>query len=337
MTAAKIWLPAYGVWVDRSLTNEQLEQASKELVAPGTEESATLLDRLVRDQIEALPATVPLPDYVVPPPYSPSASEGVPPPSPMEPYLAVQLLDEQLGEVDPSVKLDLIDRYRAALRLGPGASAANRGRLRIGQIYLDLGFIPEARAEFRSLTEGTELEPELAARLAMSHAEASLRAPDVTRALEELEGLDLDQLPTEARRWAHRRRGDVLFSLHRFPPAVDEYHSARDLGAVDETLVMRLAISEIESGAPQEAIETLDPIRDASTRVGGLAALLRAQAHSKLGDTDGSISAAAHAGIRRASRARGTCRGPRAARGTSPRNAGPHRCAGVGRAPRESR
>jgi tetratricopeptide (TPR) repeat protein len=317
-TPSEIWVPAFREWTDHRLTLEQLREARSELRPPDESETATLLGRLVREHIEQLRASMALPGYAVPPINArgitgetleaarmyaqgkiDEALQRLRAPhirgEPMGAHVRVQILDERTHEAHPRERLDVIESYRAALRAGPDAAPAHRARLRIGQIYLDIGFVAEARAALRELAD-VELPPELEERLRISLAEAAFRAGDVEQALEELERLDLERIPADARRWAHHRRGDVLLALHRYPPAADEYRMAVELSPPDSppetTLRLRLAHSELESGYAARAESSLERIPQTSSETHVLAALLRSNARRELGDLQGSIKEA---------------------------------------------
>ncbi len=310
VTPSELWLPAFVAWIDRRLSIEQLREARNGPRPPEPNDGVKLLDRLVLERIEELQDPLGLPPYAVPPlnargitgatlEVARSYMEGhveealrrLDEPDlraePLAAHVRAQLLDEQTGEAHPAVLLDLIETYRAALRIGPDADPAHRARLRIGQIYLKIGFVAEARAELRVLRD-VELPDGLRKRLLISLAEAAFRVRDVEQALEELERLSVASLPRDARRWAHHRRGDVLLTLHRFPPAADEYRRARDLHDATTpptaTLRLRLALAELESGKPGRALKTLEPIPATSSAPSALAGLLRSRAYRQLGE-----------------------------------------------------
>jgi tetratricopeptide (TPR) repeat protein len=297
-------------WVDRRLSLEQLREARGGPRAPEPDDTAKLLDKLVLERVEQLQDPLGLPPYAHPPlnargitgatlEVARSYMEGhveealrrLEEPDlraePLAVHVRAQLLDEQMQDPHPRELLDLIDTYRAALRIGPDADPAHRARLRIGQIYLEIGFVAEARAEL-GLLRDVELPGELGERLQISLAEAAFRIRDVEKSLEELERLSVERLPRDARRWAHHRRGDVLLALHRFPPAADEYRRARDLHDATTrptaTLRLRLALAELESGKPNRALKTLESIPDTSSSLSALAGLLRSRAYRRLGD-----------------------------------------------------
>jgi tetratricopeptide (TPR) repeat protein len=314
-TPSKVWLPAFTAYVDLRLSAEQLKEAQHGPRAPNADDGVKLLDQLVRERAVALQDPFGLPPYAIPPVYARGISgatleiarlymEGEVKKAlrrlerpdlrknPMAAHVRAQLLDEQEREAHPSVRLDVIDAYRAALRLGPNEGAAQRARLRIGQIYLEIGFLPEARSELGVLRQA-EVEPELQDRLRISVAEAAFNAGDVDEALAELESLELGHLPRDARRWGHQRRGDVLLSLHRFPPAADEYRIAYNLHDEEEppsdALRVRFALAELESRKSAGAEGTLESIPEGPSPESAIAGLLRSRARRESGDLEGSV------------------------------------------------
>jgi tetratricopeptide (TPR) repeat protein len=312
VTPSELWVPAFVAWVDRRLSLEQLREARDGPRPPELNDTAKVLDKLVLEWIEKLQDPLGLPPYAIPPlnargitgatlEVARSYMEGhveealrrLEEPDlraePLAAHVRAQLLDEQTRDAHPRELLDLIDTYRAALRVGPDAGPAHRARLRIGQIYLQIGFVAEARAELGILRD-VELPDDLSKRLQISLAEAAFRVRDLKQSLEELERLSLEHLPRDARRWAHHRRGDVLLALHRFPPAADEYRQAQDLHDATtpptETLRLRLAVAQLESGKPGRALKNLKPIPHTSSAESALAGLLRSRAYRQLGEFD---------------------------------------------------
>jgi tetratricopeptide (TPR) repeat protein len=316
--SSDVWLPAFVVWVDRSLVREQRIEARDSIQPLADEEVLKLLDQLVREEIESLPHALPLPRSAIPSlnargikgetleaarMYARGQEEealrlldaAFLKKDPMAAHVRAQLLDEQHRDTHPREQLEVIDAYRAALRLGPDVGPVERARLRIGQIYLGIGFLPEARAELRQLSR-RETSPELSTALRISVTEASIRAGEILQALEELEKLKLEPLAKDARIWAHQRRGDVLAALGRHPPAADEYEHALDLlppeAHRDEGLLVRLALSHLESGEPTRAVRAVAAIEPSPLPSSALAGLLRAGALRRAGDPERSVKEA---------------------------------------------
>ena len=74
-------------------------------------------------------------------------------------HLRAQLLDHLTAGFHPLYRLGVIELYREALRFGRDVPQADRARLRIGQIYLEIRFAAEARAELRTLLAEEPAEP----------------------------------------------------------------------------------------------------------------------------------------------------------------------------------
>ncbi len=193
-------------------------------------------------------------------------------------------IGDQRGELEGYAQehgLRIIDEYRAALRLGP----SERARLRIGQIYLQIGFVPEARSALERLSG--KIAPDLATSLRISLTEAAYQDGEIRQAMAELEELQVEPLADDARLWAHRRRGDVLAAMGRYPPAADEYRSAIGLlpeGSSDPGLLLRLANAYLASGLPEKAEKTAAAIEPGPSAESALAGLVRSVAQRKSGD-----------------------------------------------------
>ncbi len=177
-------------------------------------------------------------------------------------HLRAQLLDELSKGLHAIYRLAVIQGYRRAIRLDDSVAEADRARLRIGQIYIELGMLPEARAALRPYL-GTPMSGNHGTALTMTLAEAAFLDRDPTRALELLARLELGALPPAALRWELRRRGDALFNLERFAEAHAVYRDLLDDGRriPDEALLgVRFAYTLVLHGRALDAIDVLETV-----------------------------------------------------------------------------
>jgi tetratricopeptide (TPR) repeat protein len=284
------WQAHFEKWVEHTLAREQVEQASAERVPFDSERVRIVLEDLEERRFAQLRDAPQLPPQAIPRPLgrglqgaaleaarayasgdragalerlrAPAlASDG------QALHVRAQLIDELTAGMHPIYRLAGIELYREALRAERDLPQADRARVRIAQMYLELGLVPEARAELRPLLEQGLGEPYASAAL-ISAAEATLADRDPTRALELLARLDLDALAPETRAWELRRRADSLFALRRFTEALDLYRellgdeparAAERLGD-DALLAARFGFALACHGRAPQAVQLLDAV-----------------------------------------------------------------------------
>lgn len=170
-------------------------------------------------------------------------------------HLRAQLLDERSRAAHPSKKIETIRAYRYALSLAQDSPMARRARLRVGQIFLDLRFFPEAEASLHGLLHDP---PTTSAGIAahISYAEAAYLNDQTDAAIETIVKLDPAALAPDAKRWAVQRMADCLFQLGRFPGAIVAYRKAvREAGQnqVAPLLRLRFGAALLQTGKLSEA------------------------------------------------------------------------------------
>ncbi len=200
-------------------------------------------------------------------------------------HLRAQLLDHLTAGFHPLYRLGVIELYREALRLGRDVPQADRARLRIGQIYLEIRFAAEARAELRTLLAGEPAEPyRAAAQLSLAEASYADRAP--VRAIEQLAQVDLAAIRPATRDWVDRRHADSLARLERYGEALTLYRRLIPEDAterIDPLLGLRYAFALLHGPDWNEARGVLERIvSDANPApIRAVAAMLSARAHRR--------------------------------------------------------
>ncbi len=170
-------------------------------------------------------------------------------------HLRAQLLDERSQNARPIQKIESIGAYRYALSLAQDSPMARRARLRVGQIFLDLRFIPEAEASLRGLLHDPPTTSDgMAAHIA--YAEAAYLNHQSDTAIDTIAKLDPAALAPDAKRWAVQRTADSLFQLGRFPGAIAAYRKAvREAGKnqVSPLLRLRFGAALLQTGKVSQA------------------------------------------------------------------------------------
>jgi tetratricopeptide (TPR) repeat protein len=173
-------------------------------------------------------------------------------------HLRAQLLDELSTGLLPLYRLGVVRLYREALLLDRDSPAAGRARVRSAQILLELGLVPEARAELAPHLDALSGSDSVAGLVTL--AEITYRGGDPTRAIELMARLDLQALPLEMRAWELERRADSFFALRRFSEALDLYAARFDLAAApapDPRAAARFAFALLLHGRGPEALARL--------------------------------------------------------------------------------
>jgi tetratricopeptide (TPR) repeat protein len=280
------WAERFNAWIERELVAGALREASESVAQPDPDRAFGVIDALVRDHVLRLADELPLPAEARPPLVArdvtgkaleaarlwatgahedamrlldEAASAG----DPVALHLRAELLDETQRDAPAADRLDAIARYRHALGGLPDGLYAERARLRIGQIYLEIRFHREAVSALHSFLERwPQSELALAARLSLS--EAAYRDRQYQAALDALAEIALDSLAPEGRVWLARRRGDALLRLGRFGPAIASYDTLETLlpeGARPEPLVLlRAALAGLEEGPTGVARPALEKL-----------------------------------------------------------------------------
>src|SRR5262245_46302398 len=164
------WQARFESLVEAKLVREQLEEASQALGEFDPDRVLLVLAELEEDQLVAQRGPAQLPDGIVPRMAARGvrgaaleaarawgkgerlrALEMLRAPALRDDAQAVHLraplLDERSAGLPPLYRLGVIRLYREALLLDREDPAAGRARVRAAQILLELGFVPEARAE----------------------------------------------------------------------------------------------------------------------------------------------------------------------------------------------
>lgn len=301
------WQARFEAWVEAELVHEQLVEAAKHLPQFDPEVTLQVLEELEMERVQTIRETPQLPAEVVPALStqgldgaslkaarlyangSPEAALQLVEDPSLEAnasaaYLRAQLLDESTRDSGPRERLDVIHGYRYALSLSPESLQAQRTRLRMGQIYLEVRFIPEAAAALRTLLERA---PESDA-VRISAGEAAYLDGDAKAAVDTIIKLDLSKLSPASRRWALRRTADSLFRARRFPAAILAYQRVVDeadtLEDVAPLVRLRLGAALLQTGKPREAQSELRMVisAEAPPQQSALAGLLLARAAREL-------------------------------------------------------
>ena len=301
------WQARFEAWVEAELVHEQLVKAAKHLSQFNPDVILRVLDELEMERVQTVREMPQLPAEVVPALNakglagaslkaarlyangSPEAALQLVEDPSLEAnanaaYFRAQLLDESTRDSGPRERIDVIHEYRYALSLSPESPQAPRTRLRMGQIYLEIRFFPEAAAALRALLE--RVPESEAARI--SAGEAAYLDGDAKAAIDTIIKLDLKELSPASRRWALRRIADSLFRARRFPAAIIAYHTvideAESLEDVAPLARLRLGAALLQTGKPQEAQSTLRMVisAEAPPRQSALAGLLLARAAREL-------------------------------------------------------
>ena len=149
-------------------------------------------------------------------------------------HLRAQLLDERYRDAPAWRKLDVIVAYRLALSLDRERIQAARARLRIAQLYLDIGFFREAAATLRPHLDPALPRPyDIPA--ALTFAEAAFRVHDYRSALEALDRLPRERLTDRTLPYVLLQRAELLFKLEEYDRAAEAYEAhAAELAAREE-------------------------------------------------------------------------------------------------------
>lgn len=258
---SRAWQARFEKLVEERLVRGQLEEAARELMPFDPDRVLLVLAELEEDQLVQQLGPPQLPDGIAPR----MAARGVRgaaleaarawgkgerlraleilrAPSLVDDaqavHLRAQLLDELSAGLPAAYRLGVVRLYREALLLDREDPSAGRARLRAAQILLELGLIPEARAELDPHIDalpGSELVAGL-----ITLAEATYRDGDPMRAVELLARLELDTLPAGLRAWELERRADCFFAMRRFSEALDLYSA-------------RAALADVGPGGPRAA------------------------------------------------------------------------------------
>ena len=304
---SKVWQVRFQEWVEQQLVRDQIDAAAKNLPTLDRRRVLRVLDRLEDDQLIALRELPMLPEDAVVRMLArgidgptldaarlfangqaaqalrilgaPELAEHAP-----TQHLRAQLLDHLSADLHPLYRLQVIELHRGALRLDAELPQADRARLRIGQIYLELRFGKEARAALRSLLAGDAAEPYRTAAL-LSLAEAAYVDHAPVRAIEHLAMIDLEAVSLATQDWVTRRHADSLVKLERYEEAITLYRRVLRADTPLEPLVaLKLAFALLHTREWHAAPELLDPLvaSDASPPIRAMAGMLLARAQRRL-------------------------------------------------------
>jgi len=200
-------------------------------------------------------------------------------------HFRAQLIDEKTQDKGPAARLHAIDEYRFALSLSRDVPQAARARVRIAQIYLELGFLPEAAAALRP-----HLDPPLPRPYdipaALTFAEAGYQEQDYERTLATLQAISPDDLLPPMRPWVQQRLGDAHFALRAYARAIELYSALRDEskdGLLPPIAGLRLGYALIHEQRFDDAVAALEPVftSNDAPAISGLAGVLLARAHNE--------------------------------------------------------
>ena len=304
---SKVWQERFREWVEQQLVRDQIDAAAENLPTLDRRLVLRVLDRLEDDLLISLREVPSLPEDAL----VKMLGRGLDGPAlvsarlfadgqtaqaleilgtpelaedPPTQHLRAQLLDNLSADLPPLYRLQVIELYREALRLDGELPQANRARLRIGQIYLELRFAKEARAALRTLLERDLPESyRRAARLSLAEAAYVDRAP--VRAIEHLAMIDLEAISPATHDWVSRRHADSLVKLERYEEAIALYRRVLRADVPLEPLVaVNLAFALLHTREWRAAPELLDPIvaGTASRPTRAIAAMLLARAQRRL-------------------------------------------------------
>jgi len=301
---SQAWQERFQAWVETALVQDQVQEASANLPEFDRSKILRVLDELVMKRIESRRDDPRPPSEVVPPvqaenleglsleaaeQYARGDLEGAlrlleDPALERDAgaaHLRAQLFDEHTRGAHPSKRLESIRLYRYAISIASDSPTALRARLREGQIFLELGFIPEAESTLRRLLD---TPPTTAHGLSVhiSFAEATYLNGQSRQAIDTIVKLDRAALSPETRLWAVQRTADALFQLKRFSAASFAYRKAVEEvpdGDVDPLLRLRFATALLQSGKIGQAQTELRLILsfDPPPRLGALAGLVLAR------------------------------------------------------------
>jgi tetratricopeptide (TPR) repeat protein len=315
------WQAHFEHWVERELVRGQIEEASRELLAfDSGARTLEVLDELETKRLVALRELPRLPEGSTPRVLASglggAAAEAAHAYAEGEParaleilaqprladdvqavHLRAQILDELSEGMHPIYRLRVIRTYREAVRLAENIPEADRARIRIAQIFLQIGFVPEARAALSPHFEAGFAETYRTAAL-ITLAEATFLDRDPTRTIELLARLDLTGLRGHVRDWELRRRADSLFNLERFPEARDLYMRLLEDGRrvpSDALLGIRFGFTLLLGERRSDAIDVLETVleRQPSPELEAVARLVLARALREEGEHERAMLMAA--------------------------------------------
>jgi hypothetical protein len=303
---SRAWQARLEMLVEEKLVREQLEDAASALTGFDPDRVLLVLAELEEDQLVAQRGPAQLPDGVVPR----MAGRGVRGAAleaarawgkgersraleilrapgllndAQAVHLRAQLLDELSAGLPALYRLGVVRLYREALLLDREAPAAGRARVRAAQILLELGLVPEARAELDPHLDALPESEQVSGIVTL--AEATYRAGDPTRSVELLARLDLPALPPPLRAWELERRADSFFALRRFSEALDLYTARWTLaeaGPPGARAAARHAFALVLHGRASEAqavlTAALEPAPLADSELEALLRLVQARA-----------------------------------------------------------
>jgi len=200
-------------------------------------------------------------------------------------HFRAQLFDERTQQKGSIERLRAIDEYRFAISLSRDLPQAARARVRIAQIYLELGFLAEAAASLRP-----HLDPPLPRPYdipaALTFAEAGYQERDYRRTLATLEAISPEDLLAPMQPWVKQRRADAHFALREYARAIPLYAELRDdseHGALPPIAGLRFGYALIHEKRFDEAAAALEPVFESDDRpaIASLAGVLLARAHAE--------------------------------------------------------
>ncbi len=185
-------------------------------------------------------------------------------------HLRAQLLDELSTDASSAEKLATIQAYRIALSFDRSRIQAARARVRIAQIYLDLGFNREAAAALeRHLEPALDRPYDVDALL--TYIEAAAQSRQYQAALAAIENLPSERLRADQARWAMRRKADLHFLLEQFPEAASAYATLADPAATPEATTRDSerpdVLSELRNGFALLKTNQLEQARQTLRRI----------------------------------------------------------------------
>jgi hypothetical protein len=316
-----VWQARFESLVEERLVREQLQEAASAPVAFDPDRVLLVLAELEEEQLVAQRGSAELPEAVIPAltargvrgaaleaarawgkgeraraleilraPGLINDAEAM--------HVRAQLLDELGAGLPPLYRLGAVRLYREALLLDRDSAFADRARVRAAQILLELGLVPEARAELDPHV--ADLGPAHSVAGLVTLAEATYRTGDPTRTAELLARLDLESLPPELRAWELERRADCFFALRRFSEALDLYATRRALAdspPAGPRAAARQAFALLLHGRAAESLAVLEPVLAhaplSDARLEALLRLVQARAQREAGALRDAVRSAA--------------------------------------------
>jgi hypothetical protein len=207
-------------------------------------------------------------------------------------HLRAQLRDEIERDVPIWQRQEIVHEYRLAISLGGDPATVARARIRIAQLELELGFVPEAMSALGAHLNGSLPAP-YGGIAAITFAEAAFRASEYRAALGAVEAAPRDGLSEASVLWLERAAGDARFRLEEYAPAAQAYaaysaRASRDALLADPITQIRSAVALLRSNQLDAAIALLAPIvqQNIPHPLATLVGLVLVESHARKGEPE---------------------------------------------------